>query len=305
MTCLSRRAQKILLATPLVCCFAQFFLLVPDLDTCQKIYDVFGLLSALLLVVVYAIPGTVEYDELVAADVRFGYTDDHKINPPPPNAYSEWWQKLTFYDTSPTFSFGAAIAIAGFCFSVVFLTVIFQYIYIGFVRAMLKHTKPAYRNEAWKKWYTMNAVITLIMVMFLMAGLISFYVGLFVMCIIKWPDLGLALVNFEGTFLTVNILFESDTYTQLFILNCLCPAVALVLLVLGGIGNYLVFSTLVDHEDPEATHMDEANAGELQVHDVPIGGHTTRGKDDGQIYPGDDSGIEMGHSPNGTMALMR
>ncbi len=62
--------RKLLAAIPLINFIFQFLFIVPDVDDIAKIFDILGLLSALLLVVVYAIPGTVTFDELQAGDVR-------------------------------------------------------------------------------------------------------------------------------------------------------------------------------------------------------------------------------------------
>jgi hypothetical protein len=136
--------------------------------------------------------------------------------------------------------------------------VIFQYIYLGFAKAYIKKTKESYRANSWKKWYWCNTFITIVLVGMLITGMFSFYFGLFAMIVIKWPDYSLLFMTYTNSFVgasDADVKNQSYVYQDLVRLNLIVPVLVGVLVVVGGVGNYMVFSQSEDNPEEEATPL--------------------------------------------------
>eukprot|EP00955_Chlamydomonas_euryale_P038728 351171-Chlamydomonas_euryale.AAC.6 len=73
----------------------------------------------------------------------------------------------------------------------------------------------------------------------------------------------------------------SKVYTDLGVLNAIVPVAVAIILLLGGLGNYFIYSNLLEHEDPGLPNSDIADAGELEVHEKTNQGSRA----DATVYP--------------------
>ena len=92
----------------------QFFLADPTYESTNNLLSTLGLISALLLAVVFSLPGTVGRDELIAADALYGFPD--KTNPAAVPSLVHWWGST---DMSPSYKFGQNISISAWFLTVV------------------------------------------------------------------------------------------------------------------------------------------------------------------------------------------
>ncbi len=111
------------LAIPIVNFVGQFFVSSPSFEQVERTLSMLGLVSALVLAVAYSLPGTVSYDELRAADQRFGFSIDDDLSAPNSTTTSHmaaWYHDSAFGGSKPpSFNYGYFLAIACYTLTVV------------------------------------------------------------------------------------------------------------------------------------------------------------------------------------------
>lgn len=111
------------LAIPIVNFIGQFFVSSPSFEQVERTLSMLGLVSALVLAVAYSLPGTVSYDELRAADQRFGFSIDDDLSAPNSTTTSHmatWYHDSAFGGSKPpSFNYGYFLAIACYTLTVV------------------------------------------------------------------------------------------------------------------------------------------------------------------------------------------
>ncbi|KAG2501902.1 hypothetical protein HYH03_000400 [Edaphochlamys debaryana] len=179
--------MRIAMALPLINFLAQFLLANPDYEATTALLSTLGLISALLLAVVLALPGTVSYDELVAADARFGYPDD--TSPTYSAEAAAWWRahgkKAVEERHSPGFAFGALATVSGWLLTVSLLTVVVQYMYLGCAKSIAERLDPHVFMRLYHKW---NRWVFIAVFSSIVIGTGCFFMSMYYMVIVKWPD---------------------------------------------------------------------------------------------------------------------
>ena len=113
-----------------------FLTTTPDKASCGKILATMGLLSALLLTFIVQMPATIDYDEAVRADTRFGWngsewmsaTDDTENG-----GYFRWWLTPllgTSVAQPPSTQFAQSICLSMFFDASALISSIILYIFL-------------------------------------------------------------------------------------------------------------------------------------------------------------------------------
>lgn len=234
--------RSILLNLPIINFFTQAILYQPTMELIEKLLGDIILFSTLLLVVVYGLPGMVDYEMLLGADERFGY------NPTTPdgaviNGESAWW-KATQPAEPPSYLLGAYTTVSGFCLSVVFFGALFQKIAFSYSYIMITEMEQDGNpdsQKAWRRWCYVNCVIFLLLVIFLGTGMAFFYFEMYILVVVKWPDYGLMALGSEALTMSRSELDSaSKVYFDLYKANLVLVLPIAGLFILCSIANFMV-----------------------------------------------------------------
>ncbi|PNH10925.1 hypothetical protein TSOC_002307 [Tetrabaena socialis] len=217
---------RLAMALPIFNFFFQFMFANPDYDATSNLLSTMGLISALLLAIVFALPGTVSYDELVASDLRFGFPDD--TSPTFNAAAAAWWRRSgmrlgarPFYP--PSFAFGALSVLSAWCLTVVLLTVVVQGAKLPAETFMRLYHK-------WNRW-VFFADVTCVVV-----GCGAFFGAMFYCVVVKWPD----YVVYGNTTDSIKV------YDQVYTFVMIIPAFVLGATILAGFAQYELYVAATD-----------------------------------------------------------
>ncbi|KAG1672987.1 hypothetical protein FOA52_005917 [Chlamydomonas sp. UWO 241] len=257
MKVLSTRTQKALSWLPGGVFCLQVFAATLSIEACHEVLDLLGLLAALGLVMVIAVPTAFDYDELVAADARFGFVGS--AEPQAPTAYSIWWS----VKYSPSAAMTLLLLTSTFCFVVVLLTLMSQHI---------NRTLPEHRVASWRRCYLCVAITTVLMLGLMAVAMILSLLGFCVVLLIKVPDFGLMMLDALGTAETADVNKSSTIYFTIMALFVAGPIAAIGMFLIGSLSSVLVFRRMLDHTD-HSCEMAEEDAVSV-VDDLPPQGFT-------------------------------
>lgn len=171
---------RVLMAIPIVNFFVQFFLADPTYDSTNNLLSTLGLISALLLAVVFSLPGTVSRDELVAGDALYGFPN--KGNPDANPSLMKWWGGKSM---SPSYEFGKNISLSAWFLTVALLVVVVQYMFLGIGRTMAEGLPE---SKFMKIYHKYNRWVFVAVVAAIVVGCGTFFYAMAFMVVIKWPD---------------------------------------------------------------------------------------------------------------------
>ena len=110
-----------------------FLTTTPDRESCGKILATMGLLSALLLTFIVQMPATLNYDEAVAADARFGWNGTDWTVDSENAGYATWWRTPLMgspVTQPPSAQFAQAICLSMFFDASTFISSIILYVFL-------------------------------------------------------------------------------------------------------------------------------------------------------------------------------
>ena len=165
----------------------------PTFDAMEKTFNLLSLVDALLLTIVFAVPMSVNYQELEAANAR--YRDEQ-------SGYHKWWKMLktpfiddTFGQLEGTYSsrLNYYLVLAMAFLSMSFLSVLMCYIAAAnsvsdsYEDVDLSHGHKA-SHRMMQSWWKYTRWLVFAQTIFTALGFVLVYLSIFVLIEIKFPD---------------------------------------------------------------------------------------------------------------------
>eukprot|EP00195_Chlamydomonas_chlamydogama_P002363 CAMPEP_0202921000 /NCGR_PEP_ID=MMETSP1392-20130828/77158_1 /ASSEMBLY_ACC=CAM_ASM_000868 /TAXON_ID=225041 /ORGANISM="Chlamydomonas chlamydogama, Strain SAG 11-48b" /LENGTH=243 /DNA_ID=CAMNT_0049614533 /DNA_START=85 /DNA_END=816 /DNA_ORIENTATION=+ len=238
----------------------------------EKVLSTLALVSALVLTLVYALPTAVTYEELISADQRFS------ANPPDPSTQAGYFLTYNLRFTEvPSRRLALYINLSGFFLTATLITVILQYMFLSFTNAYLMGTAEKVRQKGLRIFHNWNKWVSGFVLLFVITGIVMFFIALWMMFLVKFPDYPLGLAKGEKD----DYMRESDVYVLAEGLLYVAAALCTLFCVLNGEGTYRVWRmvteaqiakengvTLQDNEDDEDLKVKQHNNN--AVHPEPL-----------------------------------
>lgn len=167
---------------------ALFYFATPTFEQVAEALNVFGIIGALLLSLVISLPGSLTYDDYMAANMRFSNTTagvDY-------GKYKEMWYANSLSYATPaisdSFFYTINLSVSALSTSVLLVVVVYFHLVFGKTAVSAAHVTKREREQMWWRW---TKWVILATVLLLVAGIIMFFLAFWSWVLIKLPDQGL------------------------------------------------------------------------------------------------------------------